>query len=194
MVAFAKKTSYTIEEYLELEETSREKHHFYDGKLITMPGGTHIHNEIALRIGSALLITVKNLSKKYRVYNSDMKIQIPERNAFVYPDAVVICEKPELWEGRKDVIVNPLLIVEVASPSTEGFGRDVKFDMYRTLLSFKEYLLVMQTAPMISQYFREEEDLWRTTSHKGMDGKIPLHSLGCEISLADIYEDIEFDQ
>lgn len=192
MVAFAKKKYYTVEEYLDLEERSGEKHEYYDGKLITMPGGTHIHNEIAAKIISLLIVAAKQLPKKYKVYTSDMKIQIPEWKAFVYPDAVVVCEKPELWEGRKDVIVNPLLIVEVASPTTKGYDRSVKFDKYRTLPSFKEYLLVMQTMPEVSQYSSEEKDLWRTTTHRGLDGKIQLRSLGCEMNLADIYEDIEF--
>ncbi len=195
MVAVASKEKlYTIEEYFELEERSAVKHEFHNGKLISMAGGTHLHNEIALKVAAALLQIVKTIPKKFKVYNSDMRIQIPEFQSFVYPDAVVVCEKPEFWEGRRDVIVNPLLVVEVASTSTQEYDRNLKFYKYRTLPSFKEYVLVSQDSHYITSMFREEEDLWRASDARGIEKSIQLYSIGCKLDLATVYEDVEFEQ
>lgn len=187
---FQKKT-YTIEEYLELEERSQEKHEYYNGKIKTMPGGTPTHNQIAAHAIAELRFALKTAQKKFLIYNSDMKIQIPDENVFVYPDAVVICEKPILYKNRKDVIVNPLLIVEVLSKSTEEHDRGTKFDYYRSLPSFQEYVLLSQTKPRASVYHRESVDTWRIENVK--EGFIHLQSIGCQISLEDIYEDIIFE-
>lgn len=182
---------YTEEEYLAMEARSQEKHEYYNGKIIKMSGGSPVHNEIAVNITTALKIALKKAPKKYRVYNSDMKIQIPDENLFVYPDAVVVCEKPILYKHYKTVITNPLLIVEVLSKSTEEYDRGVKFDYYRTLPSFQEYVLLSQSKPRASVYHRESVDTWRIINV--VEGAIHLQSIGCDISLEDIYEDIIFD-
>lgn len=186
-----KEKIYTIEEYLELEEHSQEKHEYYNGKIITMPGGTPNHNEIAVNVMTALRIAVKTAQKKYRVYNSDMKIQIPEENLFVYPDAVVVCENPILYKHYKSVITNPLLIVVVLSNSTEKYDRGTKFGYYQTLPSFQEYVLLSQTKPRASVYHRKGANTWEIDNIT--EGVLNLKSIGCQISLADIYEDIEFE-
>jgi len=127
------------------------------------------------------------------VYNSGMRIQIPEFQSFVYPDAVVVCEKPAFWEGRRDVIVNPLLVVEVASTSTEEYDRNLKFYKYRTQPSFKEYAPVSQDSHYITAMFREEEDLWRTSDARGIEKAIQLYSIGSKLDLATVYEDVQFE-
>lgn len=185
---------YTIEEYFELEEMAVEKHEFENGKITLMPGGTAIHNEIAANVIYALKKAIKVLEQKFKVYNSDMKIAVPKFESFVYPDAVVICEKPEYYKTRKDVIINPLLVVEVASPSTEAYDRELKFHKYRTLSSFQEYVILHQHQVWASIYRREGEDLWRTLDLQGMESTLELHSIGCTIPLADIYEGVELVQ
>lgn len=182
---------YTEEEYLALEARAQEKHEYYNGKIIKMSGGTPVHNEIAVNITTALKIAIKTAKKKFRVYNSDMKIQIPTENLFVYPDAVVVCEKPILYKHYKTVITNPLLIIEVLSKSTEEYDRGRKFDYYRTLPSFQEYVLLSQDKPFASVYHRENTDTWRIFNIT--EGVIPLQSIGSEVSLKDIYEDIIFE-
>lgn len=184
---------YTIEEYFALASASREKLEYYNGKIIPMPGGTPIHNEIALKVGAVLLQLVKPLNKKYKVYNSDMKIWVGKHKLFVYPDAVVVCEAPVLYEGRKDAIINPLLIVEVLSPGTEEYDRSNKFLEYQTLPSFKEYVYLSQKAVEGTVMFLEAEGLWRRTEAEGAQGMLPLRSLGCELPLADVYEGVEFE-
>jgi Uma2 family endonuclease len=108
---------YNFEEYLRREEKAVEKHEFYTGKIIKRAGGTHNHSEISANTVSALKVVVRPLPKKFSVHTSDLKIYIEPSDIGVYPDALVICEQPEFWNNRLDVIVNPLLIVEVLSPS-----------------------------------------------------------------------------
>jgi Uma2 family endonuclease len=186
-----KEKIYTIEEYFESEERSQEKHEFYNGKITTMPGGTPIHNEIAAKVIAQLIIAIKTASRKYRVYTSDMKIQIPAENTFVYPDAVVVCENPILYKHYKTVITNPLLIVEVLSKSTEEHDRSTKFDYYRSLPSFQEYVLLSQTRPRASVYHRRGTNTWEIDDIT--TGVLDLQSIGCQIVLEDIYEDVLFE-
>ena len=118
---------YSIEEYLYMEDRSVEKHEFYNGRIIKMPGAKPVHNLIATNIATQLNVELEKKTATYFVLNSDTKIHIPRLNSFVYPDAVVVCETIELYPGSETVITNPLLIVEVLSPSTEGYDLKEKF-------------------------------------------------------------------
>lgn len=190
--AIRKPKVYTFEEYLRREEKSVEKHEFYNGKIIKMPGGTDIHSEIAANVTTSIKSAVRPLPKKFRVYNSDLKIRIESLNAGVYPDALVICEQPEYWENRRDVITNPLLIVEVLSPSTQTYDRLGKFDLYKEISGFQEYVLIHSDKYAVETRFREEPDLWRIRTENNLNMSIPLRSLGVTIAMTDIYENIIF--
>lgn len=177
----------TIEEYLEREERSRTKHYFVKGQIIDRPGGTLKHNIISSNIVTAINNAVRYSTQSYIVSNSDTKIWVPAIEAFYYPDAVVICEVPEYYGGRKDVILNPLLIVEVTSPSTVDFDRSGKFMDYSTLPSFKEYLILHQDQHFARLSNRVESDLWQLSTVQGIEENIELKSIGCTISMRDIY-------
>jgi Uma2 family endonuclease len=184
----------TVEAYLAFEKEATSKYEYYNGKIIEMPGGTALHNEIAANVITALKIAVRTLKKKYRVYTSDMKIHIESANHFVYPDAVVVAEEPQFFDDRKDIIINPLLIVEILSEGTAAYDRGPKFQKYQTLPSFQEYVLVSQDRQYITTYFREEKDLWRLTNVQDTQTTISLKSLNCTLALADIYESVEFGE
>jgi Uma2 family endonuclease len=190
--AIRKPKVYTFEEYLRREEKSVEKHEFYNGKIIKMPGGTDINSEIATNVTTSIKIAVRPLPKKFRVYNSDLKIRIESLNAGVYPDALVICEEPQYWENRRDVIINPLLIVEVLSPSTHTYDRLGKFDLYKEIPGFQEYVLIHSDKYAVETRFREEPDLWRIRTETILNASVPLRSLGVTITMTDIYENIVF--
>jgi Uma2 family endonuclease len=199
MVAFSKQARtirlpkvYTFEEYLRREEKAVEKHEFYNGKIIKMPGGTDIHSEIATNVVTAIKVAIRVLPVKFRVYNSDLKIRIEPADTGVYPDALVICKEPEYWQNRRDVIVNPLLIVEVLSPSTQSYDRLGKFELYKLLPSFQEYVLVNTDKHSVETRFQEETDLWRIKTETNIDNSVTLRSLGVSISMVDIYENIIF--
>jgi Uma2 family endonuclease len=183
---------YSLEEYLVREERALHKHEFHNGKIIRMPGGKAKHSEISTNITHAIKLNIKNLEKKYRVYNSDLKIYVEAEHKALYPDALVICEAPKYWNGREDLITNPLLIVEVASNSTKNYDRGDKFMSYRKLDSFKEYVLISQDNPIVEVFFQEKLNTWNISKSQGLDSNIFLQSIGINISLSDIYENIDF--
>ena len=180
---------YSLDEYFALEEKAEEKHEFHNGKIIPKPGGTIPHSKIAVNITTALEVWIKSQKLPLIVLNSDTKIRIQDFNRNLYPDALVVCEKMSYWGGRTDIITNPVLIFEVLSESTEQYDREDKFRMYRTLPSFREYVLVNQFKPLINDYFlqNEQEGLWKINSADSLDAKIMLPSIGFELSLADVY-------
>ena len=194
MVAFKGiEQTYSIEEYLKLEQNSNRKHEFYNGKIKEVPGGTTSHNLIATRIAAILTFRLDDKEdKEYFVLNSDMKIQIPDFNHFVYPDAVVVCEKIKLYKNRKDVIINPLLIVEVLSPSTERHDRGPKFLQYKTLPSFKEYLLISQMQPWVCVETKKRGNNWSNIVTKNLDDDFYLKTIDEKISLKSLYKGVNF--
>jgi Uma2 family endonuclease len=186
-------TRLTLEEYRAIEETAEQRHEYCNGEIITMPGGSPAHSRIAVDITTFLNINLRNTN--FQTYNGDLRIWIPNFNCGTYSDVFVIDGEPEFNGNRNDEILNPLLIVEVLSPSTEAYDRGDKFRKYRSIPSFREYLIVSQTEPYIEQYHNLEpnsKDRWQWQVHDGLDRSIILHSLNIEVPLSEIYRRINF--
>lgn len=183
---------YTHEEYLRIEERTKSKNEFYDGLIVPVAGTKATHNEISANIVGTLKAAVRPLSKKYRIYTSDQKIRIESEDTTVYPNALVICEKPEFWNGREDIIVNPFVIVEVLSKSTQNYDRGEKFMLYQRLPSLKEYIVVEQHTPLVESWYQLEENTWQKTAAQGTDGLLSIRSLGITLHLDEVYEHIDF--
>ncbi len=183
---------YTLEEYLRREERSVEKHEYYDGKIIQLPMAKFNHNAISANTITAIKNAARQIGKRLLVLSSDQQVYLPKLNFGLYPDALVICEKPLFWDDNEVLLINPLLIVEVLSKSTGGYDKKGKFEEYKTLQSLKEYVLIEQNDYSVESRFREEPNLWRETFATDINDSIHLKSIGCTISLADIYEEIEF--
>lgn len=182
---------YTFKEYLALEENAAYKSEYWDGTIIAMPGGTPNHNKISNSIGTAIDIELDKKNKDCTVYSSDQKVFIPDFNRSVYPDCMVLCGEEELQEESNAVIVNPSLIIEVLSKSTKEFDSNEKFEGYRSISSFKEYVLIWQTIPKVQSWYKEHNGLWRISSVFGLDKRIMLYSINCEIALKDIYKRVK---
>jgi Uma2 family endonuclease len=128
----------------------------------------------------------------YTLNNSDIKVRIDQYDKVVYPDAVVICEKPEYFQNRKDTIVNPLLVIEVLSKSTANFDRTTKYEMYRTLPSFKEYVLIHQDYKHVSVYTKQPDNTWIIRDYDGNDATAVLYAIEqCPLSLKRLYRGLE---
>ena len=181
-------TRYSVEEYLERETTAEFRNEYRNGEIIPMTGGTPNHNSIALNLSSALKHGLKG--KPYRVFINDVRLSIPTKNTFTYPDVMVVPNPLVYAEGRRDTITNARVIVEVLSPS---YDRSEKFENYRTLDSFREYLLVDYDRYYIEQFTKTEDGKWLFSVHSGEDAVLSLSSVEFEISLADIYENVEFE-
>ncbi|MDX2254764.1 MAG: Uma2 family endonuclease [Pseudanabaenaceae cyanobacterium bins.39] len=179
-------TFVTLDEYREISKTSEERLEYRNGEIFVMTGGSHPHSLIAANIMIFLGITLRNTD--FQVCGGDMRIWIPEFNCGTYADALVINGEPEFNATRTDEILNPLLIVEVLSPSTERYDRGEKFRKYRSISSLREYLLISQSEPYIEHYSRSENaDIWQLQISDRLDKKIILTSLNTEVPLTEIY-------
>lgn len=143
---------YTIEEYYRREEKSVHKHEYHAGKIIRMSGGTTKYSRLKVKAIYLIESFIENQKLDFTVFDSDSKIRIDALNKIVYPDATVVCERVLHFDDGKTTIVNPILVVEVLSPSTQDYDKTDKFGMYRTIPSFKEYVLVDQDTEKITVY------------------------------------------
>lgn len=184
------KEYYTKEEYLAFEEASPDKHEYERGKIITMTGGSPEHGIISGNMHSAMKVTLKEKGKPCTAINNDVKIYVNRADSYVYSDAFVVCGEMERHHIKSDGIINPILVVEVLSPSTMKYDRGAKYRKYCSLPSFKEYVLIIQDEPVVEVLFRDI-DFWRMTTTVGLEKSVRLNSLGIEIPMALIYEDIE---
>ncbi len=182
--------TYTAEDYLALEVESDRRHEYRHGEIIPMTGGTPAHNEIAATL---IFLLISALRKQpYSIFVTDQRLWLPEFDQYTYPDIMVTPRPPELKPGRIDTVMNPILLAEVLSGSTEKYDRGDKFEAYRTMPTFQEYLLIAQNKPHVEQYVKQAENQWLFTEYRDLSATFELQSVDVTIALADLYETIEF--
>ncbi|RJP73577.1 MAG: Uma2 family endonuclease [Ignavibacteriales bacterium] len=182
----------SVEEYLEIERTSEGRNEYRNGKTYALAGATFKHNLICGNILAKLHSKLKNSSCK--ALHTDMKVYIKDYNTFVYPDISVVCNKPLFLDKTTDTLLNPVVIFEVLSKSTESYDRGMKFSFYRKLQSLNEYILVAQDRISVVHYTKSENDEWKLKEYNSLKDKFRINSAECILKLADIYNNIEFDE
>jgi Uma2 family endonuclease len=182
---------YTPEEYLAIEEFAEYKSEYINGQIIPMAGGSTNHNRIALNFSSALNFAFKQ--QDYEVFIGDVRLWIPEKRIFTYPDVMIIVGEPEYVNNRTDMIANPVVIIEVLSKSTQAYDREGKFNAYRTLPSFQEYLLVDQTRIHVEQSFITGKKQGWFREYDEEDEAIALAALPFQIAMNDLYSKVKFE-
>jgi Uma2 family endonuclease len=191
MILQTDKQYYTPEEYLTLEEKATEKHEYRDGEIALMPGGTTNHNQIAGNFYRQFPLKIQN--QDYYVYINDVRLWIAQYRIFTYPDVMVIKGKP-MYEGKgTSNVTNPVIIVEVLSQSTRDYDRTDKFQYYRSIPEFREYILIDQYRFYVSQYFKQEDGKWIFNDYQGEDSVLKLACDEFEISFRDLYERVDFE-
>ena len=188
--ALQQKKIYTPEEYFHFEESAQEKHEYENGEIFAMSGGTYNHNRITGNTWRRLLELLD--FKDCTAAGSDLKVEVKEYASFMFPDVMVVCGKIEYADGRRDVVRNPGLIVEVLSDSTESYDRGRKFKKYQSLPSFREYVLVSQNEPIIETFFRQDDRHWLYTLTEGLDAAIQLRTIEGQIRLSDVYQRVDW--
>ena len=191
-MAVARKKLYTPEEYLAMDSHSEIRHEFINGEISDMSGATATHNQLSGNIYLAL--RERLAGKPCRVFFTDMRLRIKRANAYTYPDVMIICGKVEFDEGREDVVTNPTVIFEVLSDSTSTYDHTRKFAIYRKLPSLQEYVLVDQHRAFVERFRRTESGLWVYEGYENLEDVLQLQSVGIEIPLQAIYEDIELEE
>jgi Uma2 family endonuclease len=185
------KTKYTIEQYIELEKSSEERYEYFDGEVFAMAGDSLEHAIIATNMAGSL--NNKLGGKNCRAINSDVRVKVPTDPPYRYPDVTVVCGEPvtEKYLGQV-MLVNPLLLVEVLSPTTKDYDTDGKFLAYQSIASFQEYLLVAQECPHVTRYVRQADNQWLRSDFIGLESVVELVSLSVALPLGDIYQAVQF--
>ena len=183
------KTYYSPAEYLELETQAEQRSEYLDGQIIPMAGGKPNHNKIALNLSSTLNFALRGTA--YDIFMSDLRLWIPDCDLYTYPDVMVVNTPLVFAENRSDTIVNPIMIAEILSDSTEKYDRGNKFRMYRTIPDFREYLLISQTAMQVEKFTKNDSDQWVLSEYATKESIITFDSFELEISLDELYDRVE---
>ena len=181
----------TPEEYLELESKAAYKSEYRDGEITPMIGGTTNHNEIALNLAAYLKFQLKQLGCK--VYIGDVRLWIPKYRLYTYPDVMVIRKEPVYTSTSKTTVINPVLLAEVLSKSTQNYDQGDKFTYYRSIPEFQEYLLFDQSQFRVMQHTKTDKG-WLLREYEGEAAAVKLATIELEISLRDLYEGVNFDE
>lgn len=191
MPAAAQTPHLSVEEYLEAERAAESKSEYHDGRIVAMAGGTGPHSQLAAAFTRELGNFAK--AKGCTVFNSDMKLRIGENNRVCYPDVSGLCGRPEYLDEARDVLLNPSFIVEVLSKSTEAFDRGRKLALYMALPSVIEIALVSVIEVRVDKFTRQPDGIWRFDGYSGPESETPFTSLGCAVSLREVYAGVDLD-
>lgn len=180
----------TIEEYLETERAAIEKHEYYRGEIFAMSGASLKHN----RIQSNAVIEIGNRlkGKSCDVFGSDLRVHVPANTLFTYPDAVIVCDEPQLLDDAFDTLLNPTAIIEVLSPSTQSYDRGDKFALYRSIASLQEYILIHSENVAIEQYTKQENGQWLLKEYILPESDLFIQSVQLKVPIADLYHGVVF--
>lgn len=184
------KTSLTSAEYLAIERAAESKSEFFDGEMFAMAGTTKNHARIVMNLSRELSARLKG--RTCEPFATDLRVKVEANGLYTYPDLVVICCEQLFEDDRLDTLLNPTLIVEVLSETTERYDRVRKFDLYRALPSLQEYVLVSQSEPRVEQFLRQTEGGWHLRITTDPTAFVNLTSIACQIPFAEIYERVEF--
>jgi Uma2 family endonuclease len=177
----------SLEKYLAREEQAIDRHEYIQGEVRVVPSECLCHSSICGNLMVALATGLK--SKPYNIFHAAQRLWIPSPQVFTYPDVMVTTKPLVFQEGRTDTVLNACLIAEVLSPSTTNYDRSEKFQYYRSIPEFQEYLLIEQDRIYVEHFYRLDAKKWSLTEYTEIEDVISFGSVGCEISLADIYED-----
>lgn len=181
----------TSEEYLALERAAERKSEFLAGEMFAMAGANESHNLIATNLSRELSTQLRD--RPCWVYGSDMRVKVSATGLYTYPDVTVVCGERQFEDARRDTLLNPTVIVEVLSSSTEAYDRGEKFAQYRQLDSLEEYLLVSQDRQRLERYVRQERGLeWLLTEANSPQAFVHLSAIGCDLALSEVYAKVEF--
>ena len=180
----------SVDEYLSFEETTLEKHEFYQGEVFAMAGASVNHNRI---VRNTIAILDNFLREKHcEVFPSDLKIYIEEYGLFNYPDLSIVCGVIEKWNDRNDTITNPVVIIEVLSKDTEAYDRGNKFRFYRAIPTLKEYILISSTEMLVEKFSLQHNRLWSLLPNDKVSGELVIDAIGFSCPLKELYRDVAF--
>jgi Uma2 family endonuclease len=192
MQAALKSPFITVEEYLARERAAEYKSEYFNGEIFAMAGAKEPHNLIAGNIFGELHAQLKH--RPCKVYPSDMRVKVSATGLYTYPDVMVVCGDVQFDDDEEDTVLNPILIVEVMSKSTESYARGAKFEHYGKLASLQEYLLAAQNRPRLELYTKQSVGRWTLSEFESLDDVVKMTSIDCELALKDVYLKVNFKE
>ena len=192
-LAYAEDVYISPEEYLAFEREARDKHEFINGEIRLMAGASENHNIIASNVFLEIGIQLK--STKCRAFASDMRVKAvnAKKSDYYYPDVVVVCGERKFEDGKRDVLINPKVVIEIASKSTRLKDRHEKLESYFALESLSDYVLIEQDEMLIQHFSRIDEEDWKVRLLTDTSQELTLKTIGCSVSLADIFNEVDFE-
>lgn len=187
-MSFQVQYRYTPEEYLALERKAEYKSEYFAGEIFAMSGASEQHNVIVTNLVREISLQFKG--RPCKVYSSDMRVKVNSTGLYTYPDVVALCSEPQFDDQLKDTLINPTVLIEVLSPSTEAYDRGQKSMHYRRLASVEEYLLISQDRVQIEHYRRQPDNHWLLSEASDLQTIIELPSIACVLALAEIYDKV----
>jgi Uma2 family endonuclease len=182
---------FTPQEYLAFERQSHERHEYLDGEIFAMVGGSERHAWITMNIGARLYPQM--VEQGCRIYAENLGVRAKLAQGYFYPDLVIVCGEREFDDPQRDILLNPTVLIEVLSPSTEKYDRGDKFHAYRTIESLQAYVLVSQKVARIEQFIRREGEAWDWRVTEGLEATFELVLVGASLPLAQVYQGVSFD-
>ncbi len=180
------------EDYLELERQAPTKSQYFMGEIFAMAGASERHISIVANITAAFVGQLKG--RPCKVYPNDMRVRVAATGLYTYPDVVVLCGAPRFDDKNKDTLLNPVVIFEILSKSTESYDRGDKFENYRSLDSLTDYVLVSQDKPLIEHFARQPEDKWLLSTYSGLEAVATISTIACDLAMADVYDKVEWPE
>ena len=190
MSAVTTQDVFSPEQYLALERNASFKSEFHEGHIYAMTGASREHNLVSINIAGEFRDQLKN--RPCEAYLNDMRVKAATARNYFYPDAAVVCGQPVFEDGHHDTMLNPTVLIEVLSPTTEAYDRGDKFRQYRNIASLQEYLLVSQNKPLIERFVRQG-DGWVLTAHEGVDAVVTVEAIDCTLALSEVYHKVTFE-
>ena len=182
----------SIEDYLNAEEISTEKHEYYKGEIFSMAGAAVAHNRVVRNTQTA--IDNYLLDKSCEIFPSDLRIHVEASTLFTYPDLTIFCEEPKLYNNRSDTALNPTVVIEVLSKSTQEYDRGTKFNLYRQITSLKEYIMISSTEVLIEKYVKQSDNEWLFTSYSRVEDSFMIEAIGLTVGIKILYRNMEFEE
>lgn len=186
------KKKISAQEYLALEREAEFKSEFYNGETFSLAGASLSHNRIVRNISSFLHQLLKQ--KGCEIFLNDMRLKVSEEGLYTYPDLMIVCGEFQFIDEAKDTLLNPAVIIEVLSKSTESYDRGKKFEFYRKIASLKEYVLVSQEKPMVEIFTKDSSGGWLLRDENNVNKSVTLSSIECSVPLSEIYFAVDFQE
>jgi len=187
------KKKLTEDQYLAIEADAEFKSEFYDGEMFAMAGANLSHNSVKDNLILEIGLRLKGGS--CRTFSSDMRVKVKRTGLYTYPDIVIVCGEPEIERrGGLDTLLNPQVVIEILSKTTEGYDRGTKFRHYKRMASVKEYLIVCADRGCVDRFVRQDDETWVLTTFDKPSGKMALASVPMRIPLADVYRNVELPE